>query len=131
MKFVENQTFDAERAFYGSDGVNIKNCRFEGEADGESAFKESKNIFVEDCYWNLRYPFWHDKNLTIRNTELTDKCRAALWYSRDIFMENSKLHGIKTLRECEKVSVKDCHIISSEFGWSVRGIDMRDCSAEG
>ena len=42
MKFFENMSFDEERALYGSDGVGVRNCCFDGERDGESAFKESK-----------------------------------------------------------------------------------------
>ena len=131
MKTIENKIFDEERALYGSAGVTVKNCRFDGPADGESAFKESKDIVVEGCFWNLRYPFWHDTNLTIRATELTEKCRAALWYSENITIENSKLHGIKALRECADVSITNCDIISPEFGWFVRNIRMENCKMQG
>ena len=131
MKTVINQTFDGERAFYGSDGIKVVGCRFEGAADGESAFKESKNIAVENCFWDLRYPFWHDTGLCITGTELTANCRAALWYSNDIKIDNTKLHGIKALRECEDISICDSSIISPEFGWSSKDINMRDTSAEG
>lgn len=131
MKIVINQTFDEERAFYGSDSVKVVGCRFEGEADGESAFKESKNIAVENCFWDLRYPFWHDTGLCITGTELTANCRAALWYSNDIKIDNTKLHGIKALRECADISICDSSIISPEFGWSSKNIKMRDTSAEG
>ena len=40
MKTIQNQTFDQERALYGSSGILGKNCSFDGPADGESAFKE-------------------------------------------------------------------------------------------
>ena len=41
MKTIENQTFDMERALYGSQDILVKNCSFDGPADGESALKES------------------------------------------------------------------------------------------
>ncbi len=131
MKIIENQTFEEERALYGSDDVTVRRCRFEGAADGESALKESKNILVEDCFWDLRYPFWHDTNLTVRGTVLTENCRAALWYSEKLTIENCKLHGIKALRECADAVLRDCDVISPEFGWSVRGIEMENCSVQG
>ena len=131
MKVIENKIFDEERALYGSSDVIIKSCKFEGPADGESALKESKNIVVEDCYWDLRYPFWHDDNLVIRNTELTQKCRAALWYSKGIVIDNSKLHGIKALRECADVVIRNCDIISPEFGWFVNDVVMEGTIIEG
>ena len=131
MKMIENQIFDEERALYGSFDVSIKNCKFQGPADGESALKESKDVVVEDCFLDLRYPFWHDTNLTIRSTELTENCRAALWYSKNIVIDDSKLHGIKALRECADVVIRGCDIISPEFGWFVNHVVMEDSTVAG
>jgi len=131
MKTITNQTFDEERALYGSKDVEVLDCRFDGPADGESAFKECRDISVKDCYFNLRYPFWHDKGLKISGSEMTEACRAALWYTEDAEIADTKMHGIKALRECANIRIKDCDIISPEFGWSVRGINMKDTSAEG
>ncbi len=131
MKRIENQTFDEERALYGSDGILVENCRFDGPADGESAFKECGNVAVKSCYFNLRYPFWHDTGLMILDCELTEKCRAALWYSKDVDIKNCKFHGIKALRECAMVRMENSDIISAEFGWSVHGLAMIDCKMQG
>ncbi len=130
MNLIENQTFDQERALYGSDGLTVRNCSFTGPADGESALKESRNIRAEDCFFNLRYPFWHDTNLEIENCEMTELCRAALWYAEDVTVTGSRLHGIKALRECANVRLSGCDIVSPEFGWSVRGVTMSDCTAQ-
>lgn len=130
MKVVENQTFNEERALYGERDIQVKHCAFDGPADGESAFKEGANIQAEDCFFNLRYPFWHDQGLVIRRSEMTQLCRAALWYSHHVEITDTKLHGIKALRECGDVTMRDCDIISPEFGWSVRGITMERCTAE-
>ena len=100
MAVIENQTFDAERALYGIDGLLLKNCSFDGPADGESALKESRNVEAQHCFFNLRYPFWHDHGLTIRNCELTDKCRAALWYSGHIVIENTQRQDAGLRRRC-------------------------------
>lgn len=131
MNIIQNKTFDEERSLYGQQGLVVQNCRFDGPADGESAFKECKNIRVSDSYFNLRYPFWHDTELSIENCELTELCRAALWYSRDIHIANSHLHGIKALRECANVTVSQCDILSAEFGWSTDGLTMVDTTARG
>lgn len=130
MKIIEKQRFDEERALYGSSDILVRDCSFDGPADGESAFKEGSGIQVENCYFNLRYPFWHDHGLAIKASEMTQLCRAALWYSAHIDIEDSKLHGIKALRECADVKMKNCDIISPEFGWSVHRIEMDGCSAE-
>ncbi len=130
MTVIENKTFDEERALYGSAEVTVKHCRFDGPADGESAFKECSDVRVEDCFFNLRYPFWHDEGASIDNCEMTELCRAALWYSNHVVINESKLHGIKALRECSDIKMRDCHIVSPEFGWSVNGIEMKDSFAE-
>ena len=130
VKTIQNQTLDMERALYGSKGILVKDCSFDGPADGESAFKECADVQVEDCFFNLRYPFWHDHGLAIRHCELTPLCRAALWYSDHIEIADTKLHGIKALRECANVILRNCDIDSAEFGWSVRGIEMEDCAAQ-
>lgn len=131
MKIIENQSFDAERAFYGSDGVHLKNCTFDGEADGESAFKECKNITAENCLFNLRYPFWHDDGVRIEGGEMTENCRAPLWYSRDISITDAKLHGVKALRECEGVKILGSDVSSVEFGWFSSDISICDSSVSG
>ena len=127
---IEHQTFDEERALYGSHGILVQDCAFDGPADGESAFKEGSQIQVERCFFNLRYPFWHDHGLKINGSEMTELCRAALWYSDHIEITGTKMHGIKALRECSEVKLRGCDIISPEFGWSVHGVEMEDCTAE-
>ena len=114
---VENKSFDEERALYGLKGLTVKNCRFDGPADGESAFKECRDIDVAGCFMNLRYPFWHVEKAKITDTNFTQNCRAALWYDKDIYIENSKLFGIKAIRECENISLKNCSVNSPEFAW--------------
>ena len=131
MKLIQNQTFEEERALYGLDGIRTEDCTFDGPADGESAFKECRNVEAVGCSFNLRYPFWHDVHAKIEKSEMTPLCRAALWYCEDVTICDSILHGIKALRECTDVKIQGCDIISPEFGWFVRGITMTDCSAVG
>lgn len=131
METIKNQTFDQERALYGSNGIEVVDCAFDGPADGESAFKEGRDISVKNCFFNLRYPFWHDDRLKIKGSEMTELCRAALWYSHDIEITDTKLHGIKALRECSRVKMHGCDVVSPEFGWSVQEIEMKDCSVQG
>ncbi len=129
MTTIENKTFDEERALYGSHRLTARNCTFDGPADGESAFKECSDIAAEHCFFNLRYPFWHVHGLKISDSEMTQLCRASLWYSQHITITNTKMHGIKALRECSDVVIRDCDIISPEFGWSTRSITIENTTA--
>lgn len=130
MTTITNKTFDEERALYAVQDVFVKDCAFDGPADGESAFKESRNVAVDHCFFNLRYPFWHDTGLNIKNSEMTELCRAALWYSQNAEIADTKLHGIKALRECQEIKMHGCDIISPEFGWSIQGMEMENCTVE-
>ena len=130
MEIIRDKTYDEERALYGSRDIEVVSCRFDGPADGESAFKESKNVVARDCYFNLRYPFWHVNNLEVVDSDMTELCRAAIWYSNDVRVIGSKLHGIKALRECNNIIIENSDIISPEFGWSVNGILMKGTRAE-
>ncbi|OON87753.1 hypothetical protein BXO88_03165 [Oribacterium sp. C9] len=131
MKIYKDRNFDEERALYGSNGVVVDNCRFDGPADGESALKESRDVQVNNSFFNLRYPFWHDDNLKIMGSEMTDKCRAALWYTSNATITETNLYGIKALRECSDIRIFDCDINSQEFGWSVKDIEMKDTTVQG
>ena len=64
-----------------------------------------------------------------KDSEMTQACRAALWYSDHVEITDTKLHGIKALRKCSDVVIRNCDIISPEFGWSTRGIRMEDTTA--
>lgn len=126
MKTVENVVLDEERALYGSKDLLIRNVKFDGPADGESAVKECSNLIVENCFCNLRYPFWHVDGLAISGTEMTELCRAALWYSHKIVISDCKMLGIKALRECSEIKIGNCDVVSPEFGWFVHGLEMAD-----
>ena len=128
MKKYENLSFDEERALYGERDIHIKDCAFDGPADGESALKEAGGVVAESCYFNLRYPFWHCDGVQIKDSRMTELCRAALWYSTDIDISNSALHGIKSVRECDRVRLTDCDVISPEFGWFSSNITVRNSS---
>ncbi|MBA2862204.1 hypothetical protein HNP90_001085 [Methanococcus maripaludis] len=111
-----NLTLDEERALYGIYDATVSNCVFDGPLDGESALKESEDIYVSDCDFRLQYPFWHVKNAKIENSRTTETCRAAIWYTKHMTIVKSYLGGIKALRECEDITIEDCTIKSPEFG---------------
>lgn len=124
MNEIKNLILDEERALYNLKDTKIINIKFDGVADGESALKECNNIDINDCYFNLRYPLWHVDKFKLYNSEMTEKCRAAIWYSKNMVISNCKLNGIKALRECENIEINDTHIESFEFGWKSNNINL-------
>ncbi len=126
----KDKCYDEERALYGIKDADVLNCRFEGPADGESVLKECQNLRVDGCYFDLRYPFWHVSNAVIRNSEMTEKCRAALWYDEDITIENTAMNGIKALRECRNITLRKVNSVSPEILWKCHGVTIESASVE-
>lgn len=127
MQRFENESYDQERAFYGMKDIQLEQCKFDGEADGESALKECENIEVNHTYFNLRYPFWHVTQGQMNACEMTENCRAAIWYDKHFRISDCVMHGIKAVRECEDVIITNTKIQSQEFGWFCKGIQMHHC----
>ena len=127
----EGLVLDEERALYGVTGAMVRGCGFYGEADGESALKETAELDIVDCDFRLRYPMWHMRRSSIDDCTLTDTCRAALWYCDDIKINNTRLGGIKALRECRGISLTDCEAVSTEFGWFCSDISLTGSAVMG
>ena len=121
---ISNQTFDEERALYNIKNTEVVDCTFAGPADGESALKETRNVSIRNCDFSLRYPLWHARGFAMDNVSMDELTRAAIWYSYDGVIKNSKLHGIKAVRECENIRIEDSSVISPEFGWRTKGLSI-------
>ncbi len=128
---VNGGRYDEERAFYGAINYKVSGAEFDGPADGESAFKECKRIYVHGCHFNLRYPFWHVEDSKISSSVLTENCRAAFWYCKGVDAVLSQFNGIKALRECDTVRLRKCTVNSAEFGWKTRNALIESSKAEG
>lgn len=127
MQKISGKVFDEERALYHLTDAEVSNCTFAGPADGESALKEARNVAVSDCRFSLRYPFWHTEGFRMSDCFLDSAVRAPLWYAKSGTIDRCRVDGVKCLRECEGISMKDCEIVSSEFGWRCRDLSFSDC----
>ena len=127
-KTIKEARFGTERALYAAKDLRLDRCRFEGAEDGESALKESRGILAENCYFDLRYPLWHTHGARLTGCEMTQNCRAALWYDTDVTIGRSVMNGIKAVRECRGVRISETQIDSPEFGWKSRALDLKDVS---
>ena len=123
---IVGKQFDEERALYNLKSSDVVDCIFAGPADGESVLKEARDVNLSNCEFSLRYPLWHVEGFRLDNCSMDDKTRAAIWYAKDAVIENSRLHGIKAVRECSNIAISNSSIISEEFGWKSDNITIRD-----
>ena len=131
MQTIENKSFSSERALYGSDGLILKNCTFEGEEDGESALKESSNIEAHSSTFKLRYPFWHDTTVLVDGCTLAQSARAPFWYTKNLKIRNCEINSPKSLRESTDIIIENSTINSSELGWRCDGVCIKDSKLSG
>lgn len=127
---IENKRFDEERALYNLKNANVINCVFAGASDGESILKEAKEIAIKNCKFSLRYPIWHVEKFEIEDSTMDSLTRAAIWYSHNGKIKNTRLEGIKAVRECSNIHLDKCEISSMEFGWKSHGITLENSSIE-
>lgn len=126
MKTIANKNFQEERELYNQRDIEVLNCRFEGPKDGESAIKECSNVLMQDCYMALRYSLWHDNQLIIEHSEITDKCRAPLWYCNYVELTDTTMHGPKAFRECSDIKINNCDMDSLEFCWRCQNVEVNN-----
>ena len=123
---IIGKQFDEERALYNLKHADVIDCVFAGPADGESVLKEARDVSLENCSFSLRYPLWHVDGFKLHDSTMDEKTRAAIWYARNGTISDSILGGIKAVRECENIIIKDCTVTSEEFGWKSTGITVED-----
>lgn len=121
---IENRSFDEERALYNLCGATVKSCIFAGEADGESALKECRDVKIDGCSFSLRYPLWHAKGYTVESSSMDAFVRAPIWYSENGKIKNCTINSVKCLRECVNTEIDSSDIVSEEFGWLCQGLKI-------
>lgn len=92
MRIIQDQTFDAERALYGSQDIQVKNCRFD----------------TKDA-------FWHAKNVTVKNSVIKGEYLA--WYCEDVTFENCKIIGTQPLCYCKGLTLIDCKMVDCDLAF--------------
>ena len=130
-KLFENITDDQERAFYASHNASFNNITIAGPADGESAFKESSDIDIKNSHFELRYPFWHNNNTKIIDSDFAETCRAGFWYDDGLEFDNVNLKGVKAIRECKNIKISNSSFISEEFAWRSENFDVKNTEIVG
>ena len=126
MEKIENKRFGEERALYALKDAEVISCSFEGDEDGESALKECREVKIKDSKFLLRYPLWHAEDYILDSSYMDITSRAPIWYSKRGNIVGSEINGVKCLRECDETRIEKCLIVSPEFGWRCRGVEIID-----
>lgn len=124
MQYIKNQEFWGERPLFGSHDLTIENVIIH---EGESALKECRDIKVDACRFEGKYPLWHIDGFEVRHSLLTDGARAALWYYRNLVMCDTRIEAPKTLREMDGVIMERVQIPNAtETFWKCANVVIND-----
>lgn len=128
-KVIKDTFFEGERPLFASKHLRVENVKF---YPGESALKESSDTEAYKCEFMCKYPFWHNENTIIEDCLFTMYSRAAIWYSRNISMFNSRVDAPKMFREIDNLYLENVKLSNAaETLWNCRGMKLRKVEALG
>ncbi len=121
-KIINKYKGTEEREIFRKHHLHIQNSLFNGP--GESPIKECSDVLVTNTTFNARYAGWEDKNITFKDCHFTRLCRAPLWYTKNLILDNCLMTSPKALRECDDVTIKDTSINGIETMWQIRNFKI-------
>lgn len=126
---ISNTFFEGERPLFATNNIRLENVKF---YPGESAIKECNNVEAHKCEFMCKYPFWHNDNVLIEECLFTVYSRAAIWYSRNIRMINSRVDAPKMFREIDGLYLEKVKLsCAGETMWNCRDMKLRNVEARG
>lgn len=129
MKKYINESFSGERSLFKSDSIEIECSRFH---DGESPLKESKNIIVNKCSFEWKYPLWYSENIKVNDALFKPMSRSGIWYTKNITLTNCMVEAPKEFRRSSKIVINNCKFLdASETLWNCDDIKIYDSFFDG
>ena len=125
---IKNTTYGGERPLFASHGLRMEHVTIQA---GESALKECSDIEAVDCRFEGKYPFWHVDGFVVRNCLFTEGARAALWYSRNLTMSDTRVDAPKMFREMDGIRLENVQLpFAQETLWHCRNVQLRNVQVD-
>ncbi len=122
MTVIENQEFGGERPLFAEHHLRLDNVTFHA---GESALKCCSDIRAERCRFEGKYPFWHTVGFNVTDSVFTPGARAAIWYSKQCVMKDTRVEAPKMFREVEGLTLENVEIPDAqETLWHCKDIHI-------
>ena len=122
MQQIKDMEFSGERPLFASHDLQLDNVVIHA---GESALKECSNIIAIGCRFEGKYPFWHVDGFTIKNSLFTEGGRAALWYSQNLVMTDTRVEAPKMFREMDGIRLENVQLPNAqETLWHCRNVEL-------
>ena len=120
---IKNEIFSGERPLYRQKGIELAECSF---TEGESAVKEGRSISSVKCSFDSKYPFWHCRDIVIDQAVFVQGARAAIWYSHNIQLKNSKITAPKIFRDASHILIENTEMTTEETLWDCDKVTIKN-----
>ncbi|MFM2482541.1 DUF3737 family protein [Celerinatantimonas sp. YJH-8] len=128
LKVIKDRFFEGERPLFGITDTTIENVKF---YPGESALKHTKNIVSRQCEYMCKYPFWHGDHIVMSDSIFTTYARAAIWYSKNLYMKDCLVDAPKMFRRVSDLTVENSRFTHAEETlWNCDHVTLRDVELE-
>lgn len=118
-----------ERAGYFADNVSYKDCIF---VDGESPLKHGKNISVEKCDFQYKYPLWNTTNVVVIESHFAELGKSGLWYTNNFTIEDTVIDAPKEFRRSKGIYLTNVKFTNAaETMWNCQDIKLKKVYAAG
>ena len=94
-RMIKNASYKGERPLFASRHLRLEDVII---YPGESALKECSDIEAVRCEFRGKYPFWHNDGLLVEHCLFREGARAAIWYSRNLHMKDTRVEAPKMFR---------------------------------
>lgn len=124
MTEITNQEFGGERPLFAARNLRLHDVVFHA---GESALKCCANIEAVHCRFEGKYPFWHTDGFKVKECVFTPGARAALWYSRNLVMTDTRVEAPKMFLELDGIVLRRVVIPDAEETlWHCSNVDLEE-----
>ena len=127
-KMIKNTSYEGERPLFASHHLRLEDVTI---YPGESALKECSDIEAVRCEFRGKYPFWHNDGLLIENCLFREGARAAIWYSRNLRMKDTRVEAPKMFRDMDGMVLENVVLTDAlECCWHCRNAELRNVQAD-
>ena len=128
-RIIQQARLTGERAEFFAHDLTYVDTIF---ADGESPLKHARNITLDNCSFQWKYPLWYANDVTVRNSTWFEMGRAGVWYTNRMLVEDSTIEAPKNFRRANSITLRSVDLTNAEETfWDCTDVTLDNVVARG
>ena len=128
MQVIKDAEFGGERPLFAARDLRLENVVIH---PGESSLKECQNVEAINCRFEGKYPLWHLDGGRVEHCLFTEGARAAIWYTRNLTMVDTRVEAPKMFRDMEGLKLRNVQMPNAaETLWHCKDVDVEDVQVQ-